>query len=141
MDKIALDMLQVIQKASKDWLDGPMDRKYQIRQRDFEMQALFEAGYRLDPYPNGKSKGELIARIEELEAERDKTRNLLRSLLAVHDKLAEYRFGEPLDHWIQAKNARIFLTETSLVPETKMEVDFRNGVDEYIDYPEVKVKP
>lgn len=39
---------------------------------------LFRAGYRLDPYPNGKSKPELIARIEALEAERDRARELLR---------------------------------------------------------------
>jgi len=39
---------------------------------------LHAAGYRLDPYPNGTSKDELIARIETVEAERDKTRNLLR---------------------------------------------------------------
>lgn len=39
---------------------------------------LTNAGYRLDPYPNGKSKDELIARIETVEAERDKTRYLLR---------------------------------------------------------------
>lgn len=39
---------------------------------------LIDAGYRLDPYPNGKSKGELIARIEELEGELARARNLLR---------------------------------------------------------------
>lgn len=46
-------------------------------------QSLYTMGYRLDPYLNGKSKVELISRIESLEAERDKTRNLLR---AEHDK-------------------------------------------------------
>lgn len=35
-------------------------------------EVLWDAGYRLDPYPNGKSKDELIARIEEVEAERDR---------------------------------------------------------------------
>jgi hypothetical protein len=40
--------------------------------------VLWSSGYRLDPYPNGTSKDELIARIETVEAERDKTRNLLR---------------------------------------------------------------
>jgi len=51
---------------------------------------LLEVGYRLDPYPNGKSKGELIARIEELEAERDKTKNLLRE---VHTMLELAQWG------------------------------------------------
>ena len=45
--------------------------------------VLWSSGYRLDPYPNGKSKGELIKRIESVETERDKTRNLLRT---EHDK-------------------------------------------------------
>jgi hypothetical protein len=39
----------------------------------------FKVGYRLDYYPNGKSKDELIANIEAVEAERDKARNLLRA--------------------------------------------------------------
>lgn len=38
---------------------------------------LHDAGYRLDPYPNGKSKGELIARIEELEDMLNSARNFL----------------------------------------------------------------
>ena len=40
-----------------------------------------EAGYRLDPMPNGKSKPELIAIIEAKQAELDRARVLLRTIL------------------------------------------------------------
>lgn len=39
--------------------------------------AVWDAGYRLDPHPNGKSKDELIARVEELEGQLARARNLL----------------------------------------------------------------
>ena len=46
-------------------------------------RALWEANYRLDPYPNGKSKPELIARIEALEAELDKGKSLMRMAIGI----------------------------------------------------------
>lgn len=67
-------------------------------------RAIYDAGYRLDPYPNGKTKDELIKRIEELEAERDKARVLLynvRNLNQVPGSVAKEIDG--------------FLTKTSLV--------------------------
>jgi len=72
--------------------------------------SLVNAGYRLDPYPNGKSKDELIKRIEELEAERDRARLLLHS---VHSRIKQDAnllpgLGEDISR---------FLTETSLVPK------------------------
>jgi len=75
-------------------------------------KAVFEAGYRLDPYPNGKSKDELIKRIEELEAERDRARNLLRGL---HDSTLK------ADPWLRGKHDMVgcpvctFLDETNTV--------------------------
>lgn len=76
---------------------------------------LFKAGYRLDPYPNGKSKPELIARIEAVEAERDKTRNLLR---AEHEKWVAECFGIKMEkHYELDSDCPVctFLAETSSV--------------------------
>jgi len=70
MDK---DMVKIIDIW--EWDDSPQPVGY--KPNELLAQRLFDAGYRLDPYPNGKSKPELIARIEALEEERDKTRNLL----------------------------------------------------------------
>lgn len=81
-------------------------------------QYLFEAGYRLDPYPNGKSKDELIKRIEAVEAERDRTRWHLEM---AHDEIiqTEYR-GIPMIrkrelHWGDNPSCPFckFLTDTS----------------------------
>jgi len=65
---------------------------------------IYDAGYRLDPYPNGKSKGELIARIEELEGERDKMRNVLFDI--------EGMAGLPIDIGVFINK---YLTKTSTV--------------------------
>ncbi len=91
--------------------------------------ALVNAGYRLDPYPNGKSKDELIARIETVEAERDKTRNLLRdehykeiTAHGPHGTLIGGRSHLPSDLWDRHTNPMgprcpvcTFLAETSSV--------------------------
>jgi len=72
-------------------------------------KILHEAGYRLDPYPNGKSKDELIKRIEELEAERDRARLLLHEVIitsVILDQKSNEKTVEAIDR---------FLTETSLV--------------------------
>jgi len=75
----------------------------------FITDSLFEAGYRLDPYPNGKSKGELVKRIEELEAERDRARNLLhQSVIAL--TIMDKTVGQGLKSLINT-----FLAETSTV--------------------------
>jgi hypothetical protein len=89
-------------------------------------EKLWAAGYRLDPYPNGKSKGELIARIETVEAERDKTRNLLTDLLAESNKRHEKDNEDASYHGsrhdatsclvcIRNAKAETFLAETSSV--------------------------
>jgi hypothetical protein len=70
----------------------------------FMTLRISSAGYRLDPYPNGKSKGELIKRIEELESERDRARNLLRSCV---------KMGYPAPSTVDEVNS--FLAETSTV--------------------------
>lgn len=85
-------------------------------------RAVWAAGYRLDPYPNGKSKPELIARIEAVEAERDKTRNLLR---AEHDKVMKATYAnsrmedDTYEKWTSCHAASCpvctFLAETSSV--------------------------
>lgn len=76
---------------------------------------LWAAGYRLDPYPNGKSKAELIARIEALEAERDKTRNLFRK---EHEKWVRESFSISMEkHYELDPHCPVcnFLAETSTV--------------------------
>lgn len=40
-------------------------------------EAVFSAGYRLDPYPNGKTKDQFIDIIANLSANLDKARNFL----------------------------------------------------------------
>lgn len=40
-------------------------------------ETLFSAGYRLDPYPNGKTKDEFIDIIANMSANLDKARNFL----------------------------------------------------------------
>jgi hypothetical protein len=78
-------------------------------------KKLHAAGYRLDPYPNGKSKDELIKRIEMVEAERDRARNLLRET----DLLLRKRCSVPGQTILsQSEESRIdmnraFLAETS----------------------------
>lgn len=82
-------------------------------------KRLHDAGYRLDPYPNGKSKVELLAIIETKEAELARARNLLRDLSANLGDLGYYL----QDHkTINLKkiadnvaNAMVFLAETSTV--------------------------
>ena len=83
-------------------------------------RELWKQGYRLDPYPNGKSKPELIARIEALEAERDRTRFFLRQS---HDDMIVATFpgltmqAKREDHMKMSHGCRIctFLDETSSV--------------------------
>ena len=48
--------------------------------------SLVNAGYRLDPYPDGKSKDELIKRIEELDPPPPPARGLLHS---VHSRIKQ----------------------------------------------------
>jgi len=80
---------------------------------------LIQYGYRLDPYPNGKSKVELIARIEALEAERDKARGLLRDLSANLGDLGYYLQDHKAINLKKiadnVANAMVFLAETSTV--------------------------
>ncbi len=74
MDEI---LTNVIEKATMTFR-GNMNHEQEAHTLEtFVSLRVYAAGYRLDPYPNGKSKDELIARIEAVEAERDKTRNLL----------------------------------------------------------------
>lgn len=83
-------------------------------------RALWEDGYRLDPYPNGKSKPELIARIESLEAERDRTRFFLKQS---HDDMIVATFpgltmkDKREDHLKTCPKCQIcaFMAETSTV--------------------------
>lgn len=78
-------------------------------------EAVWAAGYRIDPYPNGKTKDELIARIEVVEAERDRARNLLRE---EHAKYIKEVFSVTMD---RHRDVRVdcpvcaFLTGTPLV--------------------------
>jgi len=94
--------------------------------------CVYNIGYRLDPYPNGKSKGELIARIEELEAERDRARNLLHDAAKVKGWVDAILRAEPWEggepelgtlktlKWIKdvGLNAETFLLSTSNVGES-----------------------
>jgi len=68
---------------------------------------LYNAGYRLDPYPNGKSKGELLAIIEAKEAELARARNLLYKAVSPH-------IAVQLDSDLLA-DVNVFLAETSTV--------------------------
>jgi hypothetical protein len=51
---------------------------------------LYDKGYRLDPYPNGKSKDELLAIIDAKEEKLARARNLLRDLSANLGDLGYY---------------------------------------------------
>lgn len=72
------NLTNVIEQAERGFRFNVDDSQENHCLEGYISKAVFDAGYRLDPYPNGKSKPELIARIEAVEAERDKTRNLLR---------------------------------------------------------------
>ena len=69
--------------------------------------AVWDAGYRLDPYPNGKSKPELIAIIEAKQAELDRARVFLFQVIQ------ESRIGKLGENTIDEISS--FLTETSTV--------------------------
>ena len=86
MDKYEIEneMAELIETASGTW-PGTIE----LSMSDWIAEVLVENGYRLDPYPNGKSKDELIARIETVEAERNKTRNLL---MVEHEKTMRYEW-------------------------------------------------
>jgi len=81
------------------------------------VKAILDAGYRLDPYPNGKSKGELMAIIEAKDAELARARNMLRDT----DHLLRRRCSPPHGAILsQAEESQIdtnrsFLAETSTV--------------------------
>lgn len=63
--------------------------------------SLWEQGYRLDPYPNGKSKDELLQIIEAREAELARARELL------------YVAKEPVFSASTRSKVEAFLAETS----------------------------
>jgi hypothetical protein len=68
---------------------------------------LEENGYRLDHYPNGKSKGELLEIIDAKEAELARARNLLYKCVSTESMLQlDYSAVEEID---------TFLAETSTV--------------------------
>jgi len=75
------------------------------------VKEILDAGYRLDPYPNGKSKGELIARVVELEGQLLGTRELLRQEHSRHFR------GIWLKHMANDPDCNVctFLAETSTV--------------------------
>jgi len=79
-------------------------------------KRLFDAGYRLDPYPNGKSKGELIARVEELEGQLAKARMLLDN---DHRQLSRIKDSHPnlvaMPFLVSECPVCTFLVETSTV--------------------------
>ena len=74
---------------------------------------------RLDPYPNGKSKGELLAIIDAKEAELARARNLLRDLSANLGDLGYYLQDHKMVNLKKiadnVANAMVFLAETSTV--------------------------
>lgn len=85
-------------------------------------QRLHDAGYRLDPYPNGKSKVELVNRIEELEADKVKLSLALYGLGSRkygdgEPCFCDMRIGNPMvhSHSEQCEQARKALAETSTV--------------------------
>lgn len=97
----------------------------EVRREDVA-KALYASGYRYDPYPNGKTKGQLIARIEELDAERDKTRGIATDLLSESKKRHEKDIEDANYHGsrhdatrcmvcIRNAKAEVYLYETSLV--------------------------
>lgn len=92
-------------------------------------QALYKMGYRLDPYPNGKSKNELIDTIARESHKLDKARVLLHEITM--KKAAMACLPEQL-----ALNVERFLAETSLVPVTS---DYPELDDDGTTHDEVKV--
>ena len=77
--------------------------------------SLWNAGYRLDPYPNGKSKDEFIEIIGNLSASLDKARNFL---TIAHAARINETFGITMERHRELKpDCAVckFLDETSLV--------------------------
>jgi hypothetical protein len=81
--------------------------------------ALVKAGYRLDPYPNGKSKPELIAIIEAKQAELDRARVFLHEVKRVY---LDENGGSMIARCDLTERLTAFLTETSTV-EQQPELD------------------
>lgn len=78
-------------------------------------EALYEVGYRLDPYPNGKSKDQFIEIIGNLSASLDKARNFL---TIAHAARINETFGITMERHRELKpDCAVcqFLDETSLV--------------------------
>lgn len=78
-------------------------------------QTLWEMGYRKDPYPNGKSKGELIEIVETVQGQLAKARNLLR---AEHEHYIKGMFGITMEKHQELKPdcpVCKFLADTSTV--------------------------
>jgi len=104
----------------REWANG--DDFMEVSQAGGLAQRLYDAGYRLDPYPNGKSKDELIKRIEELEADKVKLSIALYGLGSRKygegaPCFCDMRIGNPMvhNHSEQCEQARKVLAETSTV--------------------------
>lgn len=106
-------MVKLLIRSREDW-DKDYDKQIQDSLCGYLAKRLEGAGYRLDPYPNGKSKPELIARIKAVEAERDKTRNLLRN---EHGKVVAGQGQSWAIHLLSDPDCPVctFLAETSSV--------------------------
>ncbi len=116
------NLTNVIEKAVNDFKGNRDNCKDAHLAETYLSLRITEAGYRLDPYPNGKSKPELIARIEALEAERDRTRFFLKQS---HDDMIVATFpgltmkDKREDHLKTCPNCQIcaFMAETSTVKQ------------------------
>jgi len=73
---------------------------------------LIQYGYRLDPYPNGKSKGELLSIIDAKESELARARNLLHKVKRVY---IDERGGSMIARCSLTDKVTTFLAETSTV--------------------------
>jgi len=80
-------------------------------------EVLWGTGYRLDPYPNGKSKGELLAIIDAKEAELARARveaSNLRMGLERVDRIARQYISNDAAQEIRRVSGK-YLAETSTV--------------------------